>query len=140
MIRRRVERRKSERKWLYMRRSVRGTDEWRSKQGRRRAGIAQTIRRLGFIDGDRIALDHRIENPEPSPDAHLSGAADDLAQKPIRFAGRISQTQPWSKTVLLRNQRIRNSRIRRINQTLRRGRVNLRLLAQIERGNLVVLL
>src|SRR6516225_10501381 len=82
MAHRGIERRKIQRKGLNMSCAVSCRDKWPRKQRRSGTRIAQSVRRLRFVYGDRVALNHRIEYAISCTDARLSRPAEDLAEHP----------------------------------------------------------
>src|SRR5437868_7990837 len=56
---RRIQRRERQRKWLDVLFAVGGADERGREERRRGTGVAQAIRRLRFVDRDRVAFNHR---------------------------------------------------------------------------------
>src|SRR5689334_13006988 len=137
---RRIQGRELQRERLHMNVTVRRANERRGEQRRRRAGVAQSVRRLRLVNGDGVALNHGIKHSKSCAYARLSRPASDLAQPSVGFRRRVRQSDTRRKRIALRNQRIRNSGIGGINQAPRRRRENFGLLPQDKRRNLVVLL
>ena len=119
--------------------SVDGINEWSRKQDFTCTRIRQASRRLGFINTDRVSLNHGIEEPESGAHGCFAGFSDDFTQQAAVLAWGISDTDTRCELVGLRDERRGNSFVRYIHETGRGSGIDLRLLAERKCRNLPVL-
>src|SRR5580704_5156739 len=141
MFRRSIQRRQSHRKYLALTMPVGcGNKRCREKR-RRRACISSSVRSIGAHHAKRERFNRGVKRPVARSHATLPGPAKNFRQQAI--AGRtrrVSQPNARSKIAIARRRKsARNTGIGGIQNSRRRSRKRKRLLAGLERRDLIVL-